>query len=118
MTTPAEDATIQLGQEAFTVRPFPLGVLRSILPAMDRASRGLASGLVDEAAFDDIVTVLAHALDKPKDELMALPATVPQLADAILTIARVCGLEARPEGEPAPGTLSPDSTPGTPSTDG
>lgn len=110
--------TIKLGNEQFEVKPLPLGRLKKVLPAVSAVSIALVSagsmrGL-DEATFDQAAFALSVALDKPLEEIEAMPMQVDQLVDAIMEIASVCGLVGRQE--PIPGEALPGQSPATTST--
>lgn len=89
--------TVQLGGETFEASPIPLGRLRKLLPAFNRAGIAFAGGTIDEKAFTDLFDVLHHGLGIPHDKLESLPATMPELIAALQTVADVAGLRAAPE---------------------
>ena len=121
-----EFPVITLGQRTLAVRPLPLGKLRRLVPAFNRAGRAFALGSADDAAFDDVFAILSEATELPVKDIEAIPGTWQQLMAAIDTVAGVCGLKkpdderqgAPDAGEARPGaSASPASTtPGTPST--
>lgn len=111
-----------LGGEEFTVTPRPLGKLKVLLPALNRATQAMFSGAaLTEEAFGDVAKALAATLDKTVEEVEALPMTFEEIGAALAVAARVSGLtgkdggpgEARPGETPAP-TALPTSTPSTP----
>lgn len=118
MTDPV---VIVLGTRTLAVRAIPLGKLRRLVPAFNRAGKAFAFGSADDAAFDDIFAILSEATELPVADIEAIPGTWPEIMAAIETVADVCGLKPKKEegapdaGEARPGP-SPASTPGTPST--
>ena len=115
------DRTITLGDKELPIAALPLGKLRKLVPAFNRAARAFALGGVDESSLDDVFVILASGTGIPVAELEGMPGTYVQLMHAVEVIAEVCGL--KPEEEPAsgealPGMASPASIPGTPSTQG
>lgn len=120
----AESVVIVLGERALPVQPLPLGKLRRLVPAFNRAARAFGLGAPDDSAFDDIFAILCEATGCPAAEIEAIPGgTWPQLMAAIDTVAIACGLKPQEKGEGAPdpgdalpGNPSPASTPGTLST--
>ena len=117
----ATEPVITLGERTFPVRPLPLGKLRRLMPAFNRAAQAFAADKADDAAFDDVFAILSEAIEVPAAEIEAMPGTWAQLVNAISLVAEVSGLkrtegEGAPDaGEARPGT-SPASIPGTPST--
>lgn len=114
--------TIILGGQSFAVTPRPLGKLKVLLPALNRATQALFSGgILTEAAMADVAMALAATLDKSVEEVEALPMNFEEIGAALAVAARVSGLsdkgaepgEARPGETPAP-TALPTSTPSTP----
>jgi len=116
--------TIILGEQTIEVAPIPLGRLKKLLPAFNRAGLAFKSGRLDEVVFDDIVLVLSAGTGKSIEEVEAMPATIEQLSVALEVVAKVAGLETKVNalGEGAaslaalPGT--PGVTPGTTSMPG
>lgn len=112
--------TITLGDQQFEVAPIPMGRLKKLVPAFNRAGRAFVAQVVDEVVFDDILAVLSAGTGKPIAELEAVAATMPQMTAAVAVVAEVAGLGAASaqsgEGQPAP--LPAPATPGTPSTPG
>ena len=114
--------TITLGGQQFTVTARPLGKLKVLLPALNRATQAMFSGgLLTEDAMGDVARALAATLDMSVDQVEALPMTFEEIGAALAVAARVSGLagkdgepgEARPGQTPAP-TALPSSTPSTP----
>lgn len=113
-----EKQTITLGEASLDISAVPLGRLKQLVPSFNRAGRAFILGTVDEAAMDDVVKVLAAGTGLTVAQIEAMPATFPQLMEAVDKIATVCGLKPKgPEkGEGNPGAAFPASTPGMPST--
>lgn len=114
--------TIILGGQSFAVTPRPLGKLKVLLPALNRATQAMFSGsALTEEAFADVAKALAATLDKSVEEVEALPMTFEEIGAALAVAAQVSGLtgkdgaqgEARPGETPAPTALL-TSTPSTP----
>jgi len=116
--------TITLGEQTIEVAPIPLGRLKKLLPAFNRAGVAFKNGRLDEVVFDDIVLVLSAGTGLAVPEVEALPATIEQLSVALEVVAKVAGLDTKVNvlGEGAaslavlPGT--PGVTAGTTSTPG
>jgi len=123
------DNTITLGTQSIEVAPIPLGRLKKLLPAFNRAGMALKVGRLDEVVFDDIVLVLSAGTGKAVEEVETFPATIDQLSVALAVVAKVAGLEAQqagasvlgeggaspaalPPGTPMPQILGTTSTPG------
>lgn len=101
--------TIILGGEEFTVTPRPLGKLKVLLPALNRATQAMFSGsALTEEAFGDVALALAATLDKSVQEVEALPMTFEEIGAALAVAARVSGLTGK-DGEP--GEARPGETP-------
>lgn len=114
--------TVILGGQTFTVTPRPLGKLKVLLPALNRATQALFSGgMLTEGAMADVAMALAATLDKSVEEVEAMPMTFDEIGAALAVAARVSGLaekdgapgEAPPGETPAP-TASPTLNPSTP----
>lgn len=105
---------ITLGGQRIEIAPIPLGKLRKLIPAFAKAGFALAAGTADEAAFDDIMQILSMGTGKSAEELEAMPATFPEIIEAVGVIAGVCGLAPK-EGDPGNAVAGTDST-GTTST--
>lgn len=104
--------TIILGGEKFTVTPRPLGKLKVLLPALNRATQAMFSGAaLTEEAFGDVALALAATLDKSVQEVEALPMTFEEIGAALAVAARVSGLTGK-DGEP--GEAQPGETPAAP----
>jgi len=109
--------TIILGGQTIEVAPIPLGRLKKLLPAFNRAGMALKVGRLDEVVFDDIVLVLSAGTGKAVDEVEAMPATIAQLSVALEVVAKVAGLDPQQGGANAlgEGGASPAATlPGAP----
>lgn len=103
------NATITLGTQTIDVAPIPLGRLRKLIPAFNRAGRAFAAGQVEEEQLDDVFTVISAGTGKPVSELEDMPGTYSQLMQALDVVATVAGLkpEGPTQGEAVPGTRSP-----------
>jgi hypothetical protein len=123
--------TILLGEQTIEVAPIPLGRLKKLLPAFNRAGLAFKNGRLDEVVFDDIVLVLSAGTGLTVPEVEELPATMEQLSAALEVVAKVAGLETKVTGLGAavgedvaslaamPGTpMAPDLTRGATSTPG
>ena len=86
---------IILGEQAIEVAPIPLGRLKKLLPAFNRAGVAFKNGRLDEVVFDDIVLVLSAGTGMSVEEVELLPATMEQLSDALEVVAKVAGLETK-----------------------
>jgi hypothetical protein len=112
---------ITLGTTTLEVAPIPLGRLKKLLPAFNRAGRALQAGLLDEAVFDDIAIVLSAGTGLDVESIESLPATMAQLSTALEVVAQVAGLEGKTGASGAPQGEGPSqavATPGTSSTPG
>jgi len=74
------------------VRAVPLGVARTLVPALIRCSRRFAAWQIDEALYDDLVQVLALGLRLPPAAIERLTVPLWELAPVVEAIARVNGL--------------------------
>jgi hypothetical protein len=114
------ERTILLAGRAFSVAALPFGVLKRLLPAINRVAVALAIGRLDEPAMDDMGAVLCAATGIASADLDALPIQAHELGPAFETIVDLAGLkpaEGAPSGEPpavaAPG-IGTTSTPISP----
>lgn len=87
--------TILLGEQTIEVAPIPLGRLKKLLPAFNRAGLAFKNGRLDEVVFDDIVLVLSAGTGLSVAEVEELPATMEQLSAALEVVAKVAGLETK-----------------------
>lgn len=118
--------TIILGEQTIEVAPIPLGRLKKLLPAFNRAGMAFKNGRLDEVVFDDIVLVLSAGTGLTVTEVEELPATIEQLSAALEVVAKVAGLETKVAGlgealassAVVPGTPGTEATPGATSTPG
>ena len=90
--------TITFGEQTIEVAPIPLGRLKKLLPAFNRAGMAFKNGRLDEVVFDDIVLVLSAGTGMTVPEVEALPATIEQLSVALEVVAKVAGLETKVAG--------------------
>jgi hypothetical protein len=112
--------TITLGGQPYELTTPPIGRLRKLVPAITgfsmAAHRMAQTSALSEEDLGHAVTALAAGLGKTEAEVEQIPATLPELLDAIPVLAEVAGLAAKGEqpGEPQPGkTPATDSTPST-----
>jgi hypothetical protein len=116
--------TILLGEQTIEVAPIPLGRLKKLLPAFNRAGLAFKNGRLDEVVFDDIVLVLSAGTGMSVEEVELLPATMEQLSAALEVVAKVAGLETKVAGlgaamgEAGASSAALPGTPGTASTPG
>jgi len=80
------------------VRAVPLGVARTLVPALIRCSRRFAAWQIDEALYDDLVQVLALGLRLPPAAIERLTVPLWELAPVVSAIAHVNGLAATEAG--------------------
>lgn len=95
--------TIVLAGKVYEVAPLPLGRLKVALPAFGRAGEAFSRGEMSEATFADVALILSAGLGKTVAEVEEIPATLPELAEALAVIAEVSGLTDRG----APGEARP-----------
>lgn len=105
------ETTITLAGRAIPVEALPFGVLKRMLPAINRVAVGLAYNRLDEAAMDDMGAVLSAATGIPAAELDALPIQAHELGPAFETIVDLAGLKPK-EGAPS-GEAQAVASPGT-----
>lgn len=84
--------TVVLEGRVYVVRAVPLGIARTLVPALVRCSRKFAGWEFDEALYDDFVSVLALGLGAPPHQIEQLTIPLWDLAPVIERIARVNGL--------------------------
>lgn len=115
-----DQPVINLGGKAFDVKPIPLGRLKRVLPAVTAVSRAMAAFgenpnevELTEADYDHAVVAIGEALGLSRPDVESIPATLPEVLDAIGVIAVVAGLAAKGA---APGEALPGSNPATDST--
>lgn len=97
--------TVVLQGRVCLVRARPLGVCRDLVPALVRCSRSFAGWQVDEALYEDLVTVIALGLDVPREYVERLSVPLWELTPVVDRIARVNGLLAMEAGSAAMGEL-------------
>ena len=103
--------SITLGGVPFQVTPRPLGKLKVLLPALNRATQAMFSGqALTEDALADVAKALAATLDKSVEEVEALPMTFEEIGEALAVAARVSGLTGK---DNQPGEAQPGETPAT-----
>jgi hypothetical protein len=79
--------------------------LKRLLPASNRVAYAMATGRLDDAAMDDMSTVLSVGTGMPQDEIDALPIKGHELALAIAAITNMAGIGPKEEGlKPGEGT--------------
>lgn len=91
--------TVTIGGSTFEVAPFSLGRLRKLIPLFNRVAVAFGSGMVDDAAFGELLEILGLAIGRTPAELEEMPATMAELMKAFETIADVAGLKPV-EGDP------------------
>lgn len=84
--------TITLGGQLFEVAPIPLGRLRVLVPAFNRAAIALAGGAIDADAMQDVVSCIAAGVGLTVEQVEALPGQFTEMIDALSVIADVAGL--------------------------
>lgn len=98
--------TITLAGRELPVQELNFAQLKRLLPAINRTARAMAIGNLDEAAMDDMGTVLSAGTGLPPAELDALPIKGSELAAAFQAIVDLAGLgpkqEAAKSGEAEP----------------
>lgn len=92
---------IVLAGQTRTVSPMPLGRLKAVIPAFNRAGKAFACEIIDEATMEDIVTIVAGGLGISPQEAEMIPASMAELVVAVDVIAEVSGLKPPPEGSPS-----------------
>lgn len=93
---------IQLGEEIFAFETLPMAELGKVLPFYRRYLDTVgAGGLLAEGGMDAAIDLLAAALKRERDEIAALRTNITEIAEAIVTIGEICGLEFRAVGEAA-----------------
>lgn len=90
--------TVVLQGRVCIVRARPLGVCRDLVPALIRCSRRFAEWDVNEALYDDLVTVLALGLNVPRTAIEQLTVSPEYLAPVVSCIAQVNGLHSMEAG--------------------
>jgi hypothetical protein len=84
--------TVMLEGRVYAVRAVPLGIARSLVPALIRCSRRFAEWQIDEALYDDMVKVLALGLGAAPAAIERLTVPLWDLGPVVERIARVNGL--------------------------
>lgn len=100
---------VTLGGRHWPVPPLAIAELRHVVPAILRLGT-LEPAALDEAAFDDLITVILWGLKRAHPEItreavLELQATAPQLFAAAAVISRQSGMLAPAEAD-APGELT------------
>lgn len=107
---------VNLSGREYVVAPMPLGRLKIMLPAFNRASRVFETGSFTEAAMSDVAVVLATAFNITQEEAEALPVMMDELLVVLGAIAEVSGLIPRAaaagELQPAASLTGTNSTAG------
>lgn len=93
---------IQLGDTQLVINPIPLGRVKLLMPAINRAVVGFQQNEVTEETMGNALLCVALATDKEVTEIEAIPAPFTDLTSAIETITEVLGLVKKVEvaGEP------------------
>lgn len=89
--------TIILAGRDFPVQELNFAQLKRLLPAINRVARAMAVDQLDEAAMDDMGTVLSAGTGVPIGELDALPIRSNELAPAFEAIVNLAGLGPKQE---------------------
>lgn len=84
--------TILLEGHVCAVRAVPLGLARTLVPALLRCARRFASWNIDETLYDDFVIVLSLGLGLPAKAIEHLTVPLWELAPIIERIAAANGL--------------------------
>lgn len=109
--------TVVLEGRVHAVRAVPLGVARSLVPALIRCSRRFAEWQIDEDLYDDFVIVLSLGLGTSPDAIARLTIPLWELAPVVERIARVNGLPVLEAGADLGKLLAAmTASTGTPST--
>lgn len=90
--------TITLAGREFPVQELNFAQLKRQLPAINRVARAMAIGNLDEAAMDDMGTVLSAGTGLPPAELDALQIEGSELAAAFAAIVNPAGLGPTEDG--------------------
>ena len=92
------DATITLGGREIPIQELTFAQLKRLMPAVNRVARSMAIGDLNEAAMDDMGTVLSAGTGLPAAELDALPIKGSELAAAFQAIVNLAGLGPKEDG--------------------
>lgn len=84
--------TVVLQGRVFALRARPLGICRDLIPALLRCSRRFTAWELNEALYDDLVSVLALGLNTPPATIESLSIPPWELSKVIEQIARINGL--------------------------
>jgi len=95
---------VVLEGRTYAVRAVPLGVARELVPAIIRCGRRFAAWEIDDALYEDFVTVLTLGLGAPRRAIEHLTIPLWDLAPVIDRIARVNALPVL-EADADPGKL-------------
>ena len=87
---------ITLGGQPFEVAPVPFGRLRGIIAAMNRMQ---AAGMQSETAMEESAVVFALLLNKPREEIDAMPIGVAEMVAALEKVPGLCGIDQAKPGE-------------------
>jgi hypothetical protein len=107
--------TITLNGTTIEVRPIPLGRLRVLIPAFNRAGLAFAAGALDEKAIDDTIQCIAAGCGLSVEQVEGMSCTMPELIAALEVIAEVAGIKPKEE-EATRGNLGATGSTGTTST--
>lgn len=89
--------TITLAGRELPIQELNFAQLKRLLPAINRTARAMAIGNLDEAAMEDMGTVLSVGTGMPPAELDALPIKGCELAAAFQAIVDLAGLGQKQE---------------------
>lgn len=107
-----DDPILTLGGEQWPVPPLAIAQLRHVVPAVLRLGR-IDPTQLDEAAFDDLITVILWGLRRTqpgtsREQVLALQATAPELFAAAALVSRQTGMLTPGAGDTPPGeSLTP-----------
>lgn len=90
--------TITLAGRELPVHELNFAQLKRLLPAINRTARAMSIGNLDEAAMDDMGTVLSAGSGLSQAELDALPIKGSELAAAFEAIVDMAGLGPAQDG--------------------
>lgn len=100
---------ISFGGASFTVETLTCGELGQILPLYRRYFEIIGQGgLLAEGGVETAIGIIAGGLKKDPVEVAKMPADMGEIAEAIIAIGRVCGLEFDAPGEAAAGAGTVD----------
>ncbi len=96
---------VQIEGRVIALRPVPLGIARDMVPALIRCARSFSAWEIDEALYNDFVTVLSLGLRLPKHAVESFAVPLWQLAPVVEQLAQVNGLPTMEAGRADLGKL-------------